>query len=349
MLHNKQMEIKLTEQNKKELETRHRVERDGRVRDRIKAVLLKSEGWTNAMIGQALRLHVDTVGQHLQDWQQEQKLKPENGGSQSKLNAEQIQQLEQHIQATLYTKVRDICAYVANRFHVQYTVSGMTKWLKAQGFRYKQPKAIPAKADEKKQEAFIESYLHLVADTPLDEPILFMDSVHPTMATKISHGWIKKGQDKPIATTASRTRVNIIGAIELNTLNVISDVDVETVNAQAVLTLFGKLKQHHPNAPKIHIILDRAGYHRSQELQDGATLLNIELHFLPPYSPNLNPIERLWKIMNETVRNNVVFESAKAFRQALAHFFTDIIPTIKNSLLSRITDNFQTLNTVFSG
>jgi transposase len=212
-------------------------------------VLLKSEGWTNAMIGQALRIHVDTVGQHLQDWQQEQKLKPKNGGSQSKLNKQQTQQLAQHIQAMLYTKVRDICAYVAKTFHVQYTVSGMTKWLKEQGFRYKQPKMTPAKADVQQQEAFIESYLHLVADTPKDEPILFMDSVHPTMATKITHGWIKKAQDKPIATTASRARVNIIGALELNTMTVVSGVDVETVNAQSVLTLFDKLKQHYPTAP----------------------------------------------------------------------------------------------------
>jgi hypothetical protein len=53
--------------------------------------------------------------------------------------------------------------------------------------------------------------------------------------------------------------------------------------------------------------------------------------------------------MNEYVRNNVVFESAKAFRQALCLFFDNSIPTIKDSLLSRITDNFQTLNTVFSG
>lgn len=104
-------------------------------------------------------------------------------------------------------------------------------------------------------------------------------------------------------------------------MNVISDVDVETVNAQTVLTLFGKLKQHHPNAPKIHIILDRAGYHRSQALQDGAALLNIELHFLPAYSPNLNPIERLWKIMNEEVRNNVFLSPQKTFGRLLSIFY----------------------------
>jgi transposase len=207
----------------------------------------------------------------------------------------------------------------------------------------------PAKADVQQQESFIESYLNLVADTPSEEPILFMDAVHPTMATKITHGWIKKGQAKPIATIASRTRVNIIGAIELNRLNVISAVDVKTVNAQSVLALLDKLKQHYPHAPKIHLILDQAGYHRSQELQKGATLRNLELHFLPPYSPNLNPIERLWKLMNEKVRNNVVFESAKEFRQALSHFFDHTIPTIKNTLFFRINDNFQTLNTVSSG
>lgn len=60
------MKIKLTAEHKKELEAQHRLERNGRVRDCITAVLLKSEGWTNSMIGQALRLHVDTVGQHLQ-------------------------------------------------------------------------------------------------------------------------------------------------------------------------------------------------------------------------------------------------------------------------------------------
>lgn len=77
-------------------------------------------------------------------------------------------------------------------------------------------------------------------------------------------------------------------------------------------------------------------------------LYNIELHYLPPYSPNLNSIERLWKVMNEQVRHNVVFESAQAFREQLALFFSATIPKIKSSLVTRITDNFQTFNTVSS-
>ena len=202
----------LTNDQKRDLELRHRHERDGRVRDRIKAILLKNEGWKNKAIAQALRIHEETVSQHLTDWITDEKLKPTNGGSYSKLDDVQTRMLDAHISNTTYTCVRDLCAYVAATFSVSYTVSGMTKWLKEHNFSYKHPKSVPAKADIAKQEDFIEKYIGLVADTPRNEPIIFIDSVHPTMATKVVCGWIKKGVDKPIAQTASRTRVNVRAA-----------------------------------------------------------------------------------------------------------------------------------------
>ena len=68
------------------LETRHRRERDARICDRIKAVLLSSEGWTIQQIAQAMRVRRETIGHHLQDWHKEHKLKPENGGSTGRLS-----------------------------------------------------------------------------------------------------------------------------------------------------------------------------------------------------------------------------------------------------------------------
>ena len=212
----------LSDEQKKDLELRHRYEDDGRVRDRIKAALLKNEGWKNKALAQALRIHEETVRQRLTDWSTDEKLKPENGGSYSKLDDVQTRSLDTHLSNTTYTRVIDICAYVEGVFGVRYTVSGMTKWLKEHKFSYKHPKNVPAKADLEKQEEFIEKYLALVADTPINEPILFMDSAHPTMATKVVCGWIKRGVDKPIGQTASRARVNIMGAIELSTINVVS-------------------------------------------------------------------------------------------------------------------------------
>lgn len=335
----------LSEKKKQELELLHRYEGDRRVCDRIKAVLLKSEGWTNKTIAQALRIHEETVRQHLTDWITDEKLKPENGGSSSKLTDIQSRDLDVHLAETTYTKVIDICAYVEATFGVRYTISGMTKWLKQHEFSYKHPKSVPAKADLAKQEEFIEKYLNLVADTPANEPILFIDAAHPTMATKVVCGWIKKGVDKPIAQTASRTRVNIVGAIELATMNVTS-CRPDYVNAETTVAFFDQIKTAYPGAPKIHIILDQSGYHRSQLVRDAALEKNIELHYLPPYSPNLNSIERLWKVMNEEERDNVFFSSAKMFRDAINNFFDVKLPKIAQSLRGRINDNFQTIKPV---
>ncbi|HGF7155944.1 TPA: transposase, partial [Vibrio mimicus] len=96
------MKIILTSQQKQQLEEMHDSTRDGRVRDRIKAVLLASEGWSQAMISQALRIHESTVARHLSDYVLSEKLKPENGGSQSRLSAGQTMELIEHLAEKTY-------------------------------------------------------------------------------------------------------------------------------------------------------------------------------------------------------------------------------------------------------
>jgi transposase len=71
---------------------------------------------------------------------------------------------------------------------------------------------------------------------------------------------------------------------------------------------------------RIHLILDRAGYHRSGDVKKEAKKLNIKPHYLPAYSPNLNPIERLWKVMNEQVRNNVSSKVPKTLNKPFSDF-----------------------------
>lgn len=84
------MKIILTPpQQKQQFEEIHDSTRDGQVRDRIKAVLLVFEGWSQVMISQALRIHESTIARHLRDYVLSEKLKPENGGSQSRLSAGQ--------------------------------------------------------------------------------------------------------------------------------------------------------------------------------------------------------------------------------------------------------------------
>jgi len=340
------MKIVLTIIEKEALELQHSKERDRRVADRIKAVLLTAEGWTQKQIAQALRIRYETVQDHLNDYQDSKKLKPENGGSKSHLNPDQTSQLINHLEANTYLKSEHICAYVEQTFEVKFTTSGMTQWLTRNGFSYKKPKGTPAKADPEKQAEFVRYYEDLLNTLPEDEPVEFADAVHPTMATKITYGWIRKGKDKLIATTASRTRVNLLGSINLETMEV-TIASHETINSKAMEKHFAALRKKYPKAPRIHQILDRGSYNISAATMSAAKKYGIVLHHLPTYSPNLNPIERLWKVMNEFVRNNRVFKSASEFRQAIDDFFAKW-PQIAHSMIDRINDNFQTINKVSS-
>jgi transposase len=245
-----------------------------------------------------------------------------------------------YLEENTYLKVCDICLYVLNKYGIKYTVAGMTCWLKEHDFSYKKPKGRPAKADSLQQATFIEQYQSLKKSKTERDPILFLDGVHPTMATKTTYGWIRKGKDKLISTTASRTRMNIVGSINLESMAV-QVKEYATLNGESMVDYWQELRKSYPKADKIHVILDQGRYNISQETRKGAKESGVELHYLPPYSPNLNPIERLWKVMNEQVRNNCFFESAKEFKRKIMHFFNETWVCLAQSMTSRINDNFQ--------
>ena len=174
-----------------------------------------------------------------------------------------------------YVYVHQIVAYVLSSYEIQYSVSGLTKWLHQNRFSYKQPKGVPHKFDPEKQAQFIEDYKRLKAKLAEDEPF----AVHPTQATKITSGWIKTGVDKPIETTGSRTRLNIIGAIQLGNLSEAVTEEYDTVNSASIVDFFEQIKARYASSSCINIILDGPGYHRSDQVINKAKELNIKLHY----------------------------------------------------------------------
>ena len=336
------MKIYLSEFEKAELEKRHKKERDGRIRDRIKAVLLNSEGWKQTEIAQALRIGAETVHEHLSFYIEEKGLTTSNGGSFSKLSTTQKGELISHLEYSTYSKVLEICAYVQRTYGMNYTVSGMTKWLHANKFSYKKPKGTPLKACIVKQEEFIRKYLELTSNLPNDEVIEFGDGVHPTMATKITGGWIRTGKDKLIPTIASRTRMNLFGSINLASMAVTIN-QYKTINSASIASHCAILRTKYPDKKTIHLFLDQGSYNVSAVTLEAAKKHGITIHHLPPYSPNLNPIERLWKVMNEHVRNNKFFLSTKEFKSAIMAFFEKRWNLIKDNMRQRINDNFQVI------
>jgi hypothetical protein len=121
--------------------------------------------------------------------------------------------------------------------------------------------------------------------------ILFMDATHPQHNPVISYGWIKRGKTHPIKSNTGRRRLNINGAIDIQSLSAEFRFD-DSIDATSTMALFEQIEYAHPHAKRITIICDNARYYRSKAVAAYLEKSRIDLLFLPPYSPNLNLIER---------------------------------------------------------
>jgi len=335
----------LSQLERENLKLQHRKERDKRICDRIKAVLLFDEGWNCSQIAHALLLSDEAVRQHVQDFQLEHKLKPENGGSTSKLNSQQENVLLMHLQEHTYLYAKDIVAYVKTVFGVEYTVPGITTWLHQHSFSYKKPAIVPGKSNSEAQKHWIGEYEALKRALSHDETICFIDGVHPTHNTKPAYGWIQKGQRKEIPTNTGRQRLNLSGAFDIISKKVLIQEDL-SLNADSTIAFLNSIEMAYPEMNKIHVFCDNARYYKNKEVMAHLTHSKIEMRFLPPYSPNLNPIERLWKLMNEKVLYNKYYEKFSDFKNTVLSFLQSLSdPPLEllEEIAKRLTDSFQIL------
>jgi transposase len=335
----------LNDQERTQLRVQHKRERDGRVRDRIKAVLLTDEGWTPQQIAKVLLISDQAVREHVQEYKTYNKLKPVSGGSEEKLSEEQSKRLMAHLEAHTYLYVKDIVAYVGATFKISYTVAGMSHWLRRHNFSYKKPAVIPGKADKEQQQRWLAEYERLRQGLPEDEAICFTDGVHPTHNVQPAYGWIKVGVRKEIPANTGRARLNLSGIIDVISHNVLVAEDT-TLNADSTIRFFQKVEAAYPTKTKIHIFCDNASYYRNRAVTKYLAASKIALHFLPPYSPNLNPIERLWKWMKERVIYNTYYEHFEEFKAAVMGFFAVLSTVTAASILGqtlrgRVRDKFS--------
>ena len=169
-----------------------------------------------------------------------------------------------------------------------------------------------------------------------------MDGVHPQHNSKPAYGWIEKGKIKELKSNTGRERININGALNPETFEVISGQD-DSINAQSTIKLFEKIEKYYDQASTITIICDNARYYKSKLVQEYLKTSKIDLKFLPPYSPNLNLIERFWKFFHKKVTYNQYYEKFSDFRRAVNDFF-DSIPSFYKELTSLLTQNFSIIN-----
>ena len=118
--------IILSNDQRVNLEALHASTRDGRIRDRIKAVLLR---WSTPMIAQALRLHETSIVRHINDYLKKEKLKPTNGGSTGYLSRIQTEDVVQHLMSNTYQCSYQLIDYIYDTHEIRFSIYGLNKWL----------------------------------------------------------------------------------------------------------------------------------------------------------------------------------------------------------------------------
>jgi transposase len=198
------------------------------------------------------------------------------------------------------------------------------------GFSYKKAKAVPGKAKKEEQELLILEYYRLKQEGK----IYFADSTHPQHTPVISHGWIKKGQDFEVLThNSSRYHLNINGAVDVENLDVVTR-RCERVNTASICEIFRAIRDKKIEGQTTTLIMDNGAYNKTQPVKELAKSLGIQLVYLPPYSPNLNPIERLWKLS---------YETRAKFEDACTDFFR-YTRRYRRELSTLLTDEFHVMS-----
>lgn len=313
--------------------------------DRIKAILLLHEGFSYADTGKILLLDETTIRRYEKEYQKsgiDGLLEDRYLGSQGLLTSLQEKALITQLKRHTYQTVQEIVAFVSRNYQQTYSGTGMTHLLHRLGFVYKKTQQIPGKVDYQKQEQFKKEYQALKQKKRDEDKIYFLDATHPQHNNMPFYGWIYKGETKTIKTNSGRTRLNLNGALNLEDMQ-ITVLNEATINRHAMMRLILTLEEHQATGA-IFLIVDNARYNHSYELQ-----LFLEDHprvtlkYLPPYSPNLNIIERLWKFMHKKHRDKY-FANFKDFEAEVLTFFKHI-NQYNRELKSLLTDSFQTLPT----
>ena len=317
-------EFNLSSQEIQELRSAHKSIRAKREAYKINAVILLGCNWTISEVSEALLMDEETIRSYFNKYIAggvASLLEIFHCGSNKKLNSEQILKLEEELENNVYLTTKEICAYVKSNFDIEYTVSGMTDLLHNLDFVYKKPKLVPSKSDIDAQEIFVGQYLKFMENKSDDDLVFFVDAVHPVHNSMPAYGWIKKGKEHELNSNTGRSRLNIHGAMNAETFDVTVLTTEGSINTESTIELLEYLEFLYPLAVIIYVILDNAKYHYSLEVQDFLKNSKIRLIFLPTYSPELNLIERLWKIFKKNVLYNKYYEKFSDFKNACNDFF----------------------------
>jgi len=316
---------------------------------RANAILLLDDGESCARTAKVLDLDDDTI----RGWDETCRQDGWDAlafdgwkGGESRLPQTQEVGLCAWLEGRFWHSTVEIQAHISAEFDVEHLHSDCIKLLARPGFEYRKPRLRPLQrvASAQMQATFVALHERLMHEIPLDEAVCFPGAVHPKYQTKSASGWAKVGSNPAVLSTAGRGRVNIHGALNLETFDA-PFVESTTVDGVCAGQLLAKIEARNPSKRIIHVILDNAARHKGPDVTSflARSACRIHLINLPPDCPPLDPIKRLWAVRHHYSTHNQNDPSQNQFSDAILVLMREIIPQTWKDFRDKVSDNLRVI------
>jgi transposase len=248
--------------------------------------------------------------------------------------------LECSFKAVPVASAKEAAARIKAMTGVSLSESQCRRAMKKMGMSLKKCANIPAKANPQLQFEFYTTELkpRLQQAARGERKVYFVDAAHFVLGAFLGLVWCFA---RPlIRTSPGRQRYSVLGAIDSHTKELVSVRTRGNVNSETVCELFENIRESHPDC-EITLVMDNASYQRNKFVMGKAAEYGIELLFLPAYSPNLNLIERLWKLTKKRCLTNRYYENFNKFVAGIDECLDSLSTTLRDEVLSLLTLNFQ--------
>ncbi len=313
-----------------------------RVQLKMEVLWLKSQNLPLNMICRLANISPNTLRKYCQQYQAGgiEKLKEINFYQlKSELKLHQTT-IKEYLKLNPPVTINEAVNQIENLTGIKRSPTQIQKFLKSIGMRCLKVGAIPSKADPDEQEEYKINKLEprLEEARQGKRAVFFVDAAHFVMGAFLGMIWCF--QRLFIKSPSGRKRFNVLGALNAITHEVILVTNDSYITAIQICELLQKLADLGLSIP-ITLVLDNARYQKCRVVQDLAKSLEIELLYLPTYSPNLNLIERLWKFVKKKCLYGKYYEDFTQFSSAISECLNDAHLQHKKELDSLLTLRFQ--------
>ncbi len=288
------------------------------VRKRAQIVLLLADGYAWSLIGAVLFCSTRTIDRWKRRYEQDgiDALAGNRRGRRSPLGLSLIPIVVSWVTDRAprdfgFLRTRWCCGVVVvllvELYHVKVSPETVRRWLHQEHLVWRRPRPVMAPRDPQREQK-LRKLRDLLTNLPADEIAVFQDEVDINTNPKIGSMWMRRGEQAEVPTPGTNEKRYLAGSLNWRTGDLIMTEGWPGDGRNSVLFVrhLDDLRHHFRRYRKIHVICDNAKFHDCRRVHEYPAVWGhrIELHFLPAYSPDANPIERIWWHLHEEITRN---------------------------------------------